>query len=196
VNFKIFEIIETKQFQFVQIYKNANLSVYECIKSCYKSEEVILGNLLSNKIRFCVIRDPYERFLSGLRYDLLTHNTDIKDIDIKKLFTTNEINILNFRRGNIKHSISQIPYLMNTKITHYVDMKDLNLFLKMHFGKSEHINKFPEKYKDSKFYNVEEYLDKNEIMKYLHLDYYIYNHIKNSSFLWEWQHGKIFDVKT
>tara|TARA_R110002012_G_scaffold222811_1_gene394734 strand:+ start:449 stop:1030 length:582 start_codon:yes stop_codon:yes gene_type:complete len=193
VNFKIFEIIETKQFQFVQIHKNANLSVYECIKSCYKSEEVILGNLLlSNKVRFCIIRDPYERFLSGLRYDLLNHNTNIEDIDIKKLFTTNEINVLNFKRGNIKHSISQIPYLMNTKITHYIDIKDLNVFLKMHFGKSEHINKFPEKHKDSKFYNIEEYLDKTEIMKYLHLDYYIYNYIKNSSFLWEWQHGKIF----
>ena len=29
-------------------------------------------------------------------------------------------------------------------------------------------------------------------MKYLHMDYYVYNFIKNSPFLWEWQHGKIF----
>jgi hypothetical protein len=29
-------------------------------------------------------------------------------------------------------------------------------------------------------------------MKYLHLDYYIYNSIIHSPFLWEWQHGKIF----
>ena len=35
---------------------------------------------------------------------------------------------------NIKHSISQIPYLMNTKITHYVDMKDLNVFYSSNVG--------------------------------------------------------------
>ena len=40
--------------------------------------------------------------------------------------------------------------------------------------------------------NIEKYLDKEEIMKYLHFDYYVYDHIKKSPFLWEWQHGKIF----
>ncbi len=62
----------------------------------------------------------------------------------------------------------------------------------MHFNKTEHINGFPDKFKDSKFYNIEEYIDKEEIMKYLYLDYYFYNYIKTSPFLWEWQHGTIF----
>jgi hypothetical protein len=35
-------------------------------------------------------------------------------------------------------------------------------------------------------------LDKKEIMKHLELDYYIYNQILGSSYLWKWQQGKIF----
>ena len=35
-------------------------------------------------------------------------------------------------------------------------------------------------------------LDKKQIMKHLDLDYYIYNKILNSSYLWKWQFGKIF----
>lgn len=46
--------------------------------------------------------------------------------------------------------------------------------------------------KKLKYYDIEKYLDKEDIMKYLHFDYYVYNHIKTSPFLWEWQHGKIF----
>ena len=42
--------------------------------------------------------------------------------------------------GNINHSASQIPYLMNSGVTHYIEMKDLNLFLQMHFNKVKHIH--------------------------------------------------------
>ena len=58
----------------------------------------------------------------------------------------------------------------------------------MHFGSSAHENKSNRKIK----YDIEKYLNKDEIMKYLHLDYYVYNSLKKSPFLWEWQHGKIF----
>ena len=71
--------------------------------------------------------------------------------------------------------------------SHYVDINDLNLFLKIHFNETAHENK--QKYDDI---NIEKYIDKEEVMKYLHLDYYVYNYIKRSPFLWEWQHGKIF----
>jgi len=192
MNFRLFEFVETKDFQFLIIHKNGNLSVTECIKSRYKKEEIMYKNQLSKKVRFCIIRDPYERFLSGLRYDLLRHNTDIRDIDVIKAITSNENHLRNQMLGNIKHSSSQIPYLMNVQLTHYVDINDLNIFLKMHFNKTEHINKFPNKFKKSKFYDIEKYIDKDEIMKYLHLDYHIYNHIKKSPFIWEWQHGTIF----
>ena len=82
---------------------------------------------------------------------------------------------------------------MNFQISHYVDIEDLNLFLKMHFKKSEYINNIKEEPEYNKYCsNVEKYLDKKEILKYLHMDYHIYDSIKKSPFLWEWQHGKIF----
>jgi hypothetical protein len=188
VNFRIFEIIETEKFQYVRIHKNGNTSIMKCIQDNFKPEEIHHVNHLSSKTRFCVIRDPYERFLSGLKYDLYNNEINIKDIDIKKLFTGNDNHPRNSITGHIKHSISQIPYLYNVQCSHYVDMSDLSLFLKMHFKQDKHENKFINK----NSVNIEKYLDKNEIMKYLHMDYYMYNYIKNSPFLWEWQHGKIF----
>lgn len=191
MNFRFAELVETEKFQYVRIHKNANKSIMNCIVDDYK-DNIQYTFRLSNKPRFCVIQDPYKKFLSGLRYDLLINNVDIKNINIKKLFTTNENHPINILNGKINHSISQIPYLFNYQINHYIDIDDLNLFLKMHFKKSQHLNYFPEENKKSKYYDIEKYLDKEDIMKYLHLDYYIYNYIKNSPFLWEWQHGKIF----
>ena len=185
MNFRLFDIIETEKFQFVRIHKNGNYSVQKCIEDTYGGE-VRYTHQLSKKPRFCIIRDPYERFLSGLKWDLYLNNIDIKDVNVKKLFTTNENHIRNGLTGHIKHSASQIPYLFNTQVSHYIDISDLNIFLKMHFKKIEHENKS----EDSQ--NVEKYLDKTEIMKYLHMDYYVYDYIKKSPFLWEWQHGNIF----
>lgn len=191
MNFRITELVETDKFQFLRIHKNANLTVMECIFDCYKKEEIIYTNHLSKKPRFCIIRDPYNRFISGLRYDLIQNNLTVQDIDIKKLFTSNDNHLRNSMRGYINHSTSQIPYFMNYQISHYIDIEDLDLFLTMHFGKTKHLNSFANQTND-KFYNIEKYLDKDDIMKYLHMDYHFYNSIKKSPFLWEWQHGKIF----
>jgi len=187
MNFKFGEIIETEKFQFVRIHKNGNLSVDKCIKDNFKKEDISLVYHLSAKPRFCIIRDPYERFLSGLTYDININNINIKDINIKQLFNSNEVHPRNLWTGHIKHSISQMPYIFNTQCSHYIDIKNLNIFLKMHFNKTAHENK------SKKNNDIEKYIDKDEIMKYLHLDYYMYNTIIKSPFLWEWQHGKIFE---
>ena len=92
----------------------------------------------------------------------------------------------------LEEAVSATKMTTYFQIEYYIDMSDLNLFLKMHFNQTKHINAFPEEHKISKYYNIEKYLDKEEIMKYLHFDYYVYDHIKKSPFLWEWQHGKIF----
>ena len=168
MNFRLFDIVETEKFQFVRTHKNGNGSVVKCIQNNFKKEDIFYVHHLSKKPRFCIIRDPYERFLSGL----------------------NEHHIRNSITGHINHSTSQIPYLFNVQCSHYIDLPDLHIFLKMHFGKSEHENKIPlNSLKDK---DIEKYINKDEVMKYLHLDYYVYNNVKRSPFLWEWQHGKIF----
>tara|TARA_R100001086_G_scaffold211356_1_gene127302 strand:+ start:102 stop:683 length:582 start_codon:yes stop_codon:yes gene_type:complete len=193
MNFRLFELVETPTFQFVRIHKNGNLSIIKCIEEKYGKENIIYTSHLSKKTRWAVIRDPYERFLSGLRYDLCKQKVNIKDINIEKIFTSNENHIRNELFRNINHAASQIPYLINTQISHYVNIDDLNLFLKMHFDKSYKENSFSKTEENLKYYDIEKYLDKEEIMKYLHFDYYVYDTIMSSPFLWEWQHGVIFE---
>ena len=185
MNIRISELLDTPDFQFLRIYKNGNLSVMKCVLDKYKKEDIKNNQtLINNKPRWTVIRDPYDRFVSGLKYDLKRNKLSVEDIDIKKIFTPNENNVLNRARGYVNHSASQVAAMMDWQIGYYVDITDLDVFLKMHFGKSCRENENKDK--------IELNLDKQEIMKYLSLDYYVYNVIKNSPFFWEWQHGKIF----
>ena len=87
-------------------------------------------------------------------------------------------------RGNAKHTAFQSMHLINTCVDWYIDLPDLDNFLKMHFNKSLFLNK-----NDG---IVREYFDKENVLKYLHMEYEIYNKIKMSPYLWEWQKGKIF----
>ena len=77
-----------------------------------------------------------------------------------------------------------MPYLINTNIDWYVDIKDLNIFLKMHFNVEMHCNENKKE--------IDLNLNKEEVMKYLNLDYYVYNKILQSDHLWKWYNGKIF----
>lgn len=182
MQFRIIEITETEKFQFLKIFKNGNTSVQHCIEDTYPGKFWNSTAPAGKKPRFAIIREPYERFMSGLIYDAENHKINIKDINFKKIFTTNEFHIRNRLFGNINHSSSQIPYLMNTGITHYIDLDDLDIFLKMHFNQTLNINKTEGKLT----------LDKQEIMKHLVVDYQVYNQIQNSPYLWKWQQGRIF----
>ena len=182
MQFRILEITETEKFQFLRIYKNGNKSVLECIIENYPGKFWQSTSPVKNKPRFAIIRDPYERFISGLKYDLDLQNLKLKDIDKEDLYQS-LINIKKRDEGRINHTGSQVPYLINTHIDWYVDIKDLSLFLKMHFNKIE--------YESVGKKNIELDIDKEEVMKHLQLDYYVYNSIKNSSFLWKWQNGII-----
>ena len=174
------EFFETDKFQFLLIHKNGSTSVRKIIE---KNKYILNSVWCPNKIRWTVIRDPYERFVSGLNYDLKRHKVQLNEINIYELFN-DVVNLNNRINTNINHCISQASYLMNANIQWYVDIKDLNVFLKMHFNEFETINKNEEK--------IELNLDKKEIMKYLNFDYYVYNRIKNSDNFWKWNLGKIF----
>lgn len=178
--FQNIELYETDKFQYLLIHKNGSHSIIEALKNL---KYFITNKINLSKIRWTVIRDPYERFISGLRYDLKRQNLDIKDIEYQSLFNGRLNNFLN-QKGNVNHTLSQIPYLINTHVNWYIELKDLNVFMKTHFNKSLHLNKEEN--------NIELNLDKKEIMKHLDLDYYIYNQIIASSNLWQWQQGKIF----
>jgi len=178
--FQNIEFYETDTFQYLLIHKNGSSTIRETIKYL---NPVFSTKVNLNKVRWTVIREPYERFVSGLKYDLKRQNLDLKDIDINSTFNS-RINNFSRVKGNVNHTASQVPYLINCHINWYVELKDLHRFLKIHFGTVQ--------YKNIDKNNIELNLNKKQIMKHLELDYYVYNKILNSEHLWKWQQGKIF----
>ena len=179
-NYNNIEFCETDKFQYLLIHKNGCTSVTNLIN---QFDYFVTDKKNLNKIRWTVIRDPFERFMSGLKYDLERNNLKIKDINIKNLFLS-KINKQTRTKGFVSHTCSQLSYLMNTDINWYIHINDLSLFLKMHFGKSVVLNKNQKECKLK--------INKEEIMKYLNIDYEVYNQIMLSENLWQWQKGKIF----
>ena len=130
--FQNIEFFETEQFQYLLIHKNGSSSIKKCMTNmnCHFTSNVNL-----NKVRWTVIRDPYERFMSGLKYDLIKQDLKLEDINKDDLYQS-LVNLKTRNQGNVNHTASQIPYLINTHINWYVDLKDLTTFLKMHFNKN------------------------------------------------------------
>tara|TARA_R100000664_G_C2684886_1_gene91361 strand:- start:90 stop:632 length:543 start_codon:yes stop_codon:yes gene_type:complete len=178
--FQNIELFETDKFQYLLIHKNGSTSVVKCMEDLNYH---VTTDVNFKKVKWTVIRDPYERFLAGLKYDLLRQGLELKDINQDNLYQS-LINLKTRGPGDVNHTASQVPYLINTHIDWYVDSKDLHAFLKMHFNKVE--------YQNVSLTTLELNINKQEVMKHLQLDYYVYDIIKNSSSLWRWQNGKIF----
>ncbi len=178
--FQNIELYETDKFQYLPIHKNGSSSVIKCIEDLDPS---VTDQVNFNKIKWTVIREPYARFISGVKHDLKEHNLETKDIDYSSLHNF-RINVLTRKKGHVSHSASQVPYIINTNIDWYVELKDLSTFLKMHFDKTERLN-ISEDREDIG-------VDEMEVRKYLEIDYYVYKEILNSPHLWKWQNGKIF----
>jgi len=180
--FQNIEFYETDKFQYLLIHKNGSSSVRKCIEDLNPK---VTNQINYEKIRWTVIREPFKRFISGLKYDLQRQNLKQEDINYDSLHHT-KINPFSRNYGNVNHSTSQVPYLINANIDWYVELKDLPTFLKMHFNKEEFLNKNNEQN------DIKLDLDPEDVRKYLALDYYVYSEILNGPNLWKWQNGKIF----
>tara|TARA_R100001132_G_scaffold4057_1_gene3355 strand:+ start:71 stop:619 length:549 start_codon:yes stop_codon:yes gene_type:complete len=180
--FQNLEVFETEKFQYLLIHKNGSKSVRKCMEQ-FNPVFRTYPNPNNNTVKWTVIRDPYERFISGLNYNVNKHNIDPTEINYLEPFNNGTVNLKSRVLGHVNHCISQVSYLINVNIDYYVDIKDLHLFLKMHFGESAWVNKQP---------NKSPLINKNEVMKYLNFDYYVYNKIKDSNNFWNWTQGKIF----
>jgi hypothetical protein len=67
MQFQNIELYETDKFQYLLIHKNGSSSVRACVDPL---NPFVTNKINLNKIKWTVIRDPYERFVSGLKYDL------------------------------------------------------------------------------------------------------------------------------
>jgi hypothetical protein len=180
------EFYETKDFQYLLIPKNGSMSV---LKSFEKIPHIVTREL-ANKVKWTVIRNPIDRLISGLAYDLNLQKLSLKDIDIKSLFYSNMHSVIK-EFHYVSHTSLQIYYLFNAKINWYINIEDLDIFLKMHFSKQNRINKGINKLKEE----IKRYVYDNmeTIEPYLTTDIKMYETIQQSEQLWQWQKGRIFN---
>ena len=180
------ELYETKKFQYLLIPKNGSTSVLKC----FEKTPHIVTRSFANKVRWTVIREPIDRLISGLTYDLNLQKLSVKDIEIDSLFYSNIHSVVK-EFHYVSHTSLQIYYLYNAKVNWYVDLKDLDIFLKMHFNKNIKINKGLTKLKSQ----VKDFVTKNidKIKPFLMPDIKLYEAAQQSEQLWQWQKGRIFD---
>lgn len=197
------EWIHHGQNSYLSIPKNACTTVKHALYNYYKNNNLDTNPLKctyqypNTNVSWAVIREPFERLISGLAYDIKRNNVDEKVI--LKNFENSLYGTMSptFRSiANETHTYSQLCYLIgNPSIDVYVDIEDLDLFLKMNFdyakSETEITNKVEMEYKN-KALEIIEIFGEQRVKDKLSFDTYIYNTIKNSADLWKWQNGKIF----
>ena len=151
--------------------------------------------------RWTVIREPYERFVSGLAYDLKRLKRHLKEQQIETYINKNseklffgKFNEYQMQHGGwVSHTYPQSFYLFNKKIDHYVNIEDLNLFINIHNKnyKPSGENKTNKEDKEFAMHMIDLFFPKKDLEKYLYVDKKMYEMIQNDGKLWRWQHGQI-----
>jgi hypothetical protein len=151
-----------------------------------------------------VLRDPYERFISGLSYDILNTNPKLKDNkdNIIEYITDNDVaegvysSVSRFFRSNksVIHYISQATYYMGEDINYFVKLQDLNEFTKYNFPDCDlfYRDELNEKCKNIVEKAIESVPNlKTRIKDLLQVDYYMMDKIEQAGKFWKWQYGKV-----
>lgn len=194
------EIFTTSTSNYLLIHKNGCSQVREHLYLNYPQVELFYNFFPQNhKINWTVLRDPYNRFISGLTYDILRQFKKLDNLDkiinISSSFFYQKINLETRKDGNVNHIIPQWTYLFNQPLNFLVEIKDLDKFLDIHFLKRTN---FTETNTSSKQKNIVlDYVEKNKELKnliiaYLAPDYYYIEQAKSQGLFWNWQNGKMF----
>ena len=115
MKFQNIELYETDKFQYLLIHKNGSSSVLESIKHL---NPIVTYECNFNKIRWTVIREPFERFVSGLKYDLKRHSVELKDSGFS---TQDEENIMK------KGAVIAFPSFWEHRVTPVTKGKRMSL---------------------------------------------------------------------
>lgn len=187
------DIYKTKDFQYIQIQKNGCSSVRDLIYKNYSDVESHDSFLHNDRVSFAVLRDPWERTISGLAYDMQAHLGRI-DLDLidKRLFFSR---VCEERRevGMVSHCILQSIYLFDFNPTFYVMLSDLSTFLEMHFGESVKVNRGSDQFKNELIRQLRKRPDLVErIGNYIEMDNFLIERIRNKEILWNFTLGRMW----
>tara|TARA_R110000803_G_scaffold90808_1_gene158257 strand:- start:273 stop:887 length:615 start_codon:yes stop_codon:yes gene_type:complete len=196
------EILVTDSNNYLMLHRNGCFQISEHLKKNF-SQVVTSGNTLINSNPYwTVVRDPYERFISGIVIDLLQVYNNLDNLSkvltndhLNKLFYQNYSFLKNHQKGFLNHTALQWIYIFNQPLNFVVNIKDLDNFLDLHFKErlNSTLTNSPLGTKDIIHNFIENDLQlKNNINLYLSPDYYYLDHAKTQNLFWTWQDGKIF----
>lgn len=173
--------------------RNVFESFYE---NCYddNSSEIIPKQNLKN-VCWTVVRNPYQRFISGLAYDIWTTNSNFDHLffDLPSLVNGHVSGYFSTTR-KIQHTLSQVSYLMYQPISFFVDTKDLTEFCFINFGivlNEDHQNKVPKDFKILVEQEIEKRGLTQRVQDLLSYETYVYSRIMQSDHIWRWQNGNV-----
>lgn len=150
----------------------------------------------NTNITWTIIRHPYERFISGLAYDIWINNYTNYDYifgNLEKVFQQ-PINSTFKNTGKVSHTILQSSYLIGQSIDMFVDLSELTEFSLYNFGKIGKVkNETPGDLKMDLKEKIIKYDVEQRINDILFNDLKIYNEIINSDRLWCWQNGNVLN---
>lgn len=193
------EVFSTPTSNYLLIHKNGCSQVREHFYKNFSQVKVNHFFPQNGKINWTVIRDPYDRFISGLTYDILRQFKKLDNLDkiinISSSFFYQKINLKTRESGNVNHVIPQWTYLFNQPLNFLIKIKDLDNFLDIHFQKrinfTETNTPFEQKNVVLNYIEKNPYF-KNLIMAYLAPDYFYIEQAESKGLFWSWQNGKIF----
>jgi len=180
---------------YLLIHKNATKTVLRALSQNFGN--LYSDNIPNRNIKWTVIRDPMDRMVSGLAFDIKM-NPSIHEIDIINNIEKSLFGIPSpFFRGEIhkeNHTYTQSSYLINNPIDMYVHINDLNQFLKcnFNFNADEYIDEDGSREYKGKAKELIHRFGQQKVNDLLAFDNYIYQKIMSSGNLWKWQHGKVF----
>jgi len=193
------EWIHHSEHSCLLIHKNGSKSVRNALFNYYGQDNLNCYTIPNQRgMYWTVIRNPIDRVISGLAFDMKVCPTATEEQIIENiekslyglpspLFRTEPILHEN-------HTFSQSCYLINNPIDFYVDISDLTPFLTANFN---HNTSYMIDYDKSRenYNKAEEVINKfgmNRLKDLLAFDIYLYEKIMSSGNLWKWQHGKVF----
>lgn len=166
------EYYQASNHQYLLIHKSGSTTVRKAFDFEYETTSIPHPR----KIVWTVIRDPVERFYSGLHYDSMQVGA-LGSPNWERIFT--EVPQDQRGGGKIPHTIPQSLYVLHQPVHVFVHLKDLDDFLRIHGAPVLHKKKSaetpPRLYEDR--------------VKALHaFDNYYFSKIK----FWRWEYGAIF----
>jgi hypothetical protein len=179
---------------YLVIQKCGNSYLRDIFQKIYGESYFLARECNFRNLKWTVVRDPKDRFISGLAYDLWKNNYSNFDKVFENLnkLVQYPISSTFYNQGKVKHTILQSAYLVFQPIDVFVNLPDLTEFVLHNFGiTGEEYNKVPGEFK----VQVKEEIVKRGIEQrvddLLANDVYLYNQICNSDRLWCWQNGNV-----